>query len=412
MAFNHSAQPVYLDYAATTPCDDFVLSEMFDAYRNCFGNPNSLHKYGEYAATLLSVARSNICSILNANNYEIIFTSGATESINIALSRTMQKMSSSGRNHIITFATEHKATIDAVKFLERFCNVEVSILGVDEDGIIDIAGVENVIKSSTAMISVCHVNNETGTLQDIRALSVLCKKYDVILHLDATQSFGKMAIDVDNDGIDMMSISAHKIYGPKGIGILYCRKKLQSNLRVPGGNLDIEYGIRLGTQPVPLCVGMGAAAKIAKSKMIDDYARITKLRNRFVSGVKGQLSEIYINGSESSNFPGIINMSFRGCEGEALMMEANNIAIASGSACTSNKLTISHVLDAMHVKHDIAQSSLRISIGRYTTEEEVDIAIESLVSATNKLRDISPVWDMIQDGIDLDEFFADSIGHH
>ena len=407
----YKEEQIYLDYAATTPCDDRVLLEMFDAFKNNFGNPNSLHKYGENAMTSLSIARSHVCNLLNVNNHEIMFTSGATESINIAISRSIQKLSKSGKNHLITFKTEHKATIDSAKSLER-SGMVVDILGVTNEGLINFDELEKKITSSTAMISVCYVNNETGVLQDAERLVALCRKYSVLLHLDATQALGKIPIDLSCLDVDMLSASGHKIYGPKGIGILFCRKKHQSLIRMPLGNLDVEYGIRSGTPPVPLCVGLGEATKIAKKEMSSDLARITDLRNKFISGITSQIPEIYINGCQESNYPGIINMSFRGCEGEALMMEANKIAIASGSACTSNKLTISHVLDAMGVKHDIAQSSLRISIGKYTNEQDIDIAIDNLVNATKKLRSISPVWDMIQEGVDLDEFFKDSIDHH
>ena len=413
MSGNNYGDIIYLDYAATTPCDEFVLDEMFSAYKHCFGNPNSLHRYGEDAATVLSLARSRVCELIKSNNYEIIFTSGATESINIAVMRTMQKMAKSGKDHFITFKTEHKATLDAVKQLNAI-GINTSVLGVGGDGIIDMSALESAITTSTAMISVCYVNNETGVMQDAERLVEICRKHNVLLHLDATQAFGKIPIDVSKLDVDMLSASGHKIYGPKGIGILYCRKKNQTYVRMPSGNLDIEYGIRSGTPPVPLCCGIGCAAYIAQKRMDDDIARIRILRDKFIHGIKSQLTEIYINGSDTQNYPGIINMSFRGCEGEALMMEANKVAVASGSACTSNKLTISHVLDAMGVKHDIAQSSLRISIGRYTTEEDIDTAVENLVAATNKLRSISSVWDMIEDGIDIDEFFAGSVwnDHH
>ena len=407
---NFKQDLIYLDYAATTPCDERVLKEMSEANANLFGNPNSLHRYGEDAMSALSIARSRICKLLKSNNYEIIFTSGATESNKIAINRTLKKLAKNKKNHFITFKSEHKSVLEAANTAKND-DIEVSLLEVEKDGIINLENLANHIKSTTGLVSVCYINNETGVMQDIKKIAELCHKHEILLHIDATQAFGKIDIDVNDLDVDMLSASGHKIYGPKGIGILYCKKKCQTYIRMPFSNLDIEYGIRSGTTPVPICFGFGIAAQIAQQEMHENYQKIKRLREKFIIGIQNQLSEIYINGSQTQNYPGIINMSFRGCEGEALMMEADKIAIASGSACTSNRLTISHVLDSMGISHDIAQSSLRISIGKYTTDDDINIAVENLVSATKKLRNISPIWDMIQAGIDIDTFFTDKIYH-
>jgi cysteine desulfurase len=271
--------------------------------------------------------------------------------------------------------------------------------------LIDLDALGELIDETTALVTVCLVNNETGVIQDVKAISEICEAKGALLHLDATQAFGKVPIDVSTLGADFFSASGHKIYGPKGIGILFFKRRHSGLLAVSGANNEVEFGVRSGTVPVHLCVGLGKAAEMAGQEMQTTSERISRLRNKLEHRLKEELDEVYVNGSKESNYPGILNMSFRGAEGEALMMEAKRIAISSGSACTSNKLTISHVLDAMGISPDIAQSSLRISIGKYTTEEDIDIAAEDLIHATTKLRKISPVWDMIQEGVDLDSAF-------
>lgn len=395
---------IYLDYAATTPCDAIVVQEMLPYFAEIFGNPNSLHKFGMDAKDALDVARNRIATAINSEFAEVIFTSGATEAINIAIIRSMNSMLKSGKNRFLTLPTEHKATLTVANYLQKN-GFEVEFLDVNRDGILEVETLEGALNERVGMLSICHINNETGTMQDIRKIIEMCHKNGVLVHIDATQSLGKTKIDVRGLDIDFLSASGHKVYAPKGIGILFCKKTNMKYLRVPKANPEVEFGIRAGTVPVALCVGMGKAIEIASKGIDKNWKYVETLREIFINGIKSQLDEIYINGSEKSNYPGIINMSFRGCEGEALMMEAKRIAVSSGSACTSNVLSISHVLDAMKVPADIAQSSLRITIGRETTEDDIAVAVEDLVNATKKLRNMSPVWDMIKAGIDIDSVF-------
>ncbi len=395
---------IYLDYAATTPCDAIVLQEMLPYFSEIFGNPNSLHKFGMDAKDALDIARTRVAEAINSDFEEVIFTSGATESTNIAITRTMKSLQKTGKNRFLTLSTEHKATLTVANYLKSN-GFDVEFLQVNREGILEAETLENALNEQVRMLSICHINNETGTMQDIRNIINMCHKHNVLVHVDATQSLGKTKIDIKDLDIDFLSASGHKVYAPKGIGILFCKKENLKYLRVPRANPEVEFGIRAGTVPVCLCVGMGKAIEIASKDIDKNWQHAVKLRKIFIYGIKSQLDEIYINGSEKSNYPGIINMSFRGCEGEALMMEAKHIAVSSGSACTSNVLSISHVLDAMNVPADIAQSSLRITIGKETTEGDVAIAIEDLVNATKKLRNMSPVWDMIKAGIDIDSVF-------
>lgn len=395
---------IYLDYAATTPCDTVVLQEMFPYFTEIFGNPNSLHKFGMDAKDALDIARNRIAEAINSDFEEIIFTSGATESTNIAVIRAMNSLAKSGRNRFLTLPTEHKATLTAANYLKAN-GFEVEFLKVSYEGILELDILKNALNERVGVLSICHINNETGTMQDIQKIIEICHKCNILVHVDATQSLGKIKIDVKELDIDFLSASGHKVYAPKGIGILFCKKANIKHLRVPKANPDVEFGIRAGTVPVALCVGMGKAVEIANEGIDKNWQHAVKLREIFINEVKSQLDEIYVNGSEKSNYPGIINMSFRGCEGEALMMEAKRIAVSSGSACTSNILSISHVLDAMKVPADIAQSSLRVTIGRETIEEDINIAVEDLVNATKKLRNMSPVWDMIKAGVDIDSVF-------
>lgn len=395
---------VYLDYAATTPCDPLVSQAMVPYYSEIFGNPNSLHSFGLVAREAVEKARRRVSQAINSDFDEVVFTSGATESIRIALVRTATVLKKLGRTRFLTLPTEHKATLTIADYLKSN-GFSVDYLSVDGDGVLDLEFFDRSLDDQAGVVSICHANNETGTLQDIKKITEICHKHGVLVHVDATQSLGKIKIDVRDLGIDFMSASGHKLYGPKGIGILFFKKSNRGYLRVPRANPDVEFGIRAGTIPVPLCVGMGKAVELASSEIDKNWRHAVALRKMFIDGVKSQLDEIYINGSETSNYPGIINMSFRGCEGEALMMEASRIAVSSGSACTSNVLSISHVLDAMKVPADIAQSSLRITIGKDTSEDDINIAIDDLVSATKKLRNMSPVWDMIKAGIDVDQVF-------
>lgn len=395
---------IYLDYAATTPCDERVVAEMLPYFTNVFGNPNSQHVFGNAAKDALDAARLKVSRLINSDFDEVIFTSGATESTRIALTRTAKSLSKIGKKRFLTLPTEHKATLtvgDALK-ADGFI---VELLDVENDGMLNLQKLEASLSDDVGLISVCFVNNETGVIQNIEKIVEICHNHGCLVHVDATQALGKIEIDVKALDTDFMSASGHKIYAPKGIGLLFCKKSCVKHLRVPKANPEVEFGIRAGTVPVPLCVGFGKAAGIASAEMHANFERISRLRDIFVKGITSQLEEIYVNGAEASCYPGIINMSFRGCEGEALMMEAPRIAVSSGSACTSNSLSISHVLEAMHVPADIAQSSLRITIGQYTTEADIAIAIEELVAATKKLRQMSPVWDMVKSGIDIDSVF-------
>lgn len=386
---------IYLDYSATTPCDSKVVEKMCPYFYEKFGNPNSLHKYGEEALEGLNNARSQVSELINASFDEIVFTSGATESNKIAL------MKGSNKKTVVTTKTEHKSIFNICQNLEK-----VIFLDVRKDGLIELKKLEEALRENIGLVSICMVNNETGALQDIKRICEICHASDILVHTDATQAFGKINIDVKDLEVDFLSASGHKIYGPKGIGILYFKKKHHRLLRGLDANNDVEFGIRAGTVPVALCVGMGEASEIANNRIGRDLKRIKKLRELLINGVKNELDEVYINGSNNSFYPGIVNISLRGCEGEALMMESSRICVASGSACTSNKLSISHVLDAMGIIPDIAQSSIRISIGRHTTEEDIKIAIKELVRATIKLRAMSPVWEMIKAGIDIDSVFS------
>lgn len=398
---------IYLDYAGTTPCDSRVLEEMLPYFSDNFGNPNSIHKFGMDAKDGLDIARTRIKNVINAEFDEVIFTCGSTESIRIVLTRAPRSFLRSGKNRFLTLPTEHKATLTMADYLKSN-GFEVEFLPVQNDGLLDLNVLENSLDEKVGIFSICLTNNETGTTQNIKEIIDICHKRGVLVHADATQSFGKMNIDVKDLDIDFMSASGHKIYGPKGIGLLFCKKSNMKHLRLPKANYEVEFGIRDGTVPVALCVGFGKAAEIAHFEMEKNLKHISELRQILINGITSQLDEIYINGSVKSNYPGIVNMSFRGCEGEALMMEANRIAVSSGSACTSNILSISHVLDAMGVPADVAQSSLRITIGKSTTKSDIEIAIEDLVNATKKLRKMSPVWDMIKEGVDIENVFKRS----
>ncbi|MDR3224339.1 MAG: cysteine desulfurase [Holosporales bacterium] len=400
-----SKNVIYLDYAATTPCDTRVLAEMIPYFCDVFGNPNSLHSYGIDALDGVDKARIRIKGLLHSKFEETVFTSGATESNKIAIVRTMQALAKSGKNHFITLKTEHKSVIDCVDYLKRN-GIETTLLDVQHDGLLDLDHLADSIKDNTGLVSFCFVNNETGTIQDAKKIVEICRDKGTLVHTDATQAFGKIPIDVSDLDVDFLSASGHKIYGPKGVGIFYFKHSNRKFISIPGANHEVEFGIRSGTVPVALCVGMGIAAEIANAEMAENLKHVRKLRKQFIDGIHASLDETYINGSETSNYPGIINMSFRGCEGEALMMEASGIAVSSGSACTSNKLTISHVLAAMQIPADIAQSSLRITIGKSTTEQDIDVAINELIVASKKLRAISPVWDIIISGSNVDSIFS------
>ena len=393
--------PIYLDYSATTPVDPRVATAMVECLTNegNFGNPASRsHGFGWKAEHAVEQARANVADLINADPKEIIWTSGATESDNLAIKGAAHFYSKNGK-HIITLKTEHKAVLDTCRQLERE-GFEVSYLEPESNGLLDIEKLKAAIREDTVLISIMHVNNEIGVIQDIKAIGELAREKKIIFHVDAAQSAGKVEIDVKDMKIDLMSFSAHKIYGPKGIGALYvCRKpRVRIEAQMHGGGH--ERGMRSGTLPTHQIVGMGEAFRIAKQEMASDNERIRMLRDRLLDGLK-DIEEVYINGDLDHRVPHNLNMSFNFVEGESLIMALKDIAVSSGSACTSASLEPSYVLRALGRDDELAHSSLRFSIGRFTTEDEVDYAVKIIRKAVTKLRDLSPLWDMYKEGVDL-----------
>ena len=393
---------VYLDYSASTPVDPRVAEKMckYLTMDGIFGNPASRsHKFGWNADKAVEEARANIAALVNANPKEIIWTSGATESDNLAIKGAAHFNQRRGK-HIITMKTEHKAVLDSCRQLERE-GFEVTYLDPESDGLLDLAKFRDAIREDTILASIMHVNNEIGVVQDIAAIGEICRENKIIFHVDAAQSAGKIDIDLAELKVDLMSFSAHKIYGPKGIGALYVRRKPRVRIEAQMHGGGHERGMRSGTLATHQCVGMGEAFRIAKEEMAEENARLLKLRQRFIDGFS-DMEEVYINGSLEHRVPGNLNISFNFVEGESLMMSMKNLAVSSGSACTSASLEPSYVLRALGRNDELAHSSLRLSMGRFTTEEEVDLAIKQIRQAVEKLRELSPLWDMYKDGIDLD----------
>lgn len=382
--------PIYLDYAATTPADPRVATKMmqFLTLDGTFGNPASRsHRFGWQAEEAVDVARNQIAELVNADPREIVFTSGATEADNLAIKGAAQFHQARGK-HVITSQTEHKAVLDSCQQLERE-GFDVTYLQPGSDGIVTPAMLEAALRDDTVLVSLMHVNNETGVVQDIAAFGALCRARDILFHVDATQSVGKLPIDVSELPVDLMSFSAHKIYGPKGIGALWVRRKpkLQIDAQMHGGGH--EHGMRSGTLPVHQIVGMGEAYRIAREEMSSEMARLAALRQRLWQGIS-QLKDVNINGSLEQGAPNILNLSFAQVDGESLIMALKDLALSSGSACTSASLEPSYVLRAMGVEQELAHSSLRFSLGRFTTEEEIDYAIELVNKAVSRLRALSP----------------------
>lgn len=396
--------PIYLDYAATCPVDERVAKKMMDymTKEGIFGNPASRsHKFGWEAEEAVDVARNQIAELINADSREIVFTSGATEADNLAIKGAAHFYQTKGK-HIITCKTEHKAVLDTCRQLERE-GFEVTYLEPEEDGLIDLAKFEAAIRPDTILVSIMHVNNEIGVIQPIAEIGKICRAKKIIFHVDATQSVGKIPVDVQALNVDLMSFSSHKLYGPKGIGGLYvCRKpRVRLEAIIHGGGH--ERGMRSGTLPVHQIVGMGEAYRIAKEEMATEMARIRVLRDRLYNGFK-DMEEVYVNGSmeEGKRVDSNLNISFNFVEGESMMMSLKDIAVSSGSACTSASLEPSYVLRAIGRDDELAHSSLRFSLGRWTTEEEIDHTIEIVKKAVVKLRELSPLWEMFKDGVDLD----------
>lgn len=393
--------PIYMDYAATTPVDPRVAEKMMQYLTpdGVFGNPASRsHKFGWQAEEAVDIARNQIADLIGADSREIVFTSGATEADNLAIKGAAHFNQAKGK-HIITCKTEHKAVLDTCRQLERE-GYEVTYLAPESDGILDLDKLAAAMRSDTTVVSIMHVNNETGVIQDIEKIGEMCRERGIVFHVDATQSVGKLPIDLSKLKVDLMSFSGHKIYGPKGIGGLYVRRKPRVRIEAQMHGGGHERGMRSGTLPVHQIVGMGEAYRIAKEEMATEMPRLLALKNRLWNGLK-DIEEVYLNGSLEHSVPNILNVSFAYIEGESLMMALKDLAVSSGSACTSASLEPSYVLRALGLNDELAHSSIRFSLGRFSTEEEVDYVIKLIKDSIGKLRDLSPLWEMFKDGVDL-----------
>ena len=393
----------YFDYASTTPVDERVIEKMKDclSFEGVFGNSGSRsHVYGWKAEELVEQARVNVSELLNCDPREIIWTSGATESDNLAIKGAANFYQSKGK-HVITSKIEHKAVLDVCRQLEKE-NFEVTYLDPDENGVIPPDAVKKAIKEDTVLVSLMHINNEIGVINDIEEIGNITRENNVIFHVDAAQSAGKIPIDLSSLNVDLMSFSAHKIYGPKGIGALYIRRRPRIRLQPLFHGGGQERGIRAGTLPTHQIVGMGEAFRIANEQMEIDHQRLLNFRSTLWNGLK-DMEEIYVNGAIKNSFPGIFNLSFNFVEGESLIMALKNIAVSSGSACTSASLEPSYVLRALGRPDELAHSSIRFSFGRFTTKDEVDSTVDLVKNSVAQLREISPLWEMYQDGVDLDK---------
>jgi len=393
--------PIYLDYSATCPVDPRVAEKMMQCLTldGNFGNPASRsHRFGWQAEEAIDEARNNIADLIGADPREIVFTSGATESNNLAIKGAAHFYVKQGK-HIITSKTEHKAVLDTCRHLESE-GYEVTYLEPQSNGLFTLQQIEAAMRPDTILVSIMHVNNEIGVIQDLAAIGELCRARKILFHVDAAQSAGKIDIDVDAMKIDLLSLSAHKAYGPKGIGALYVRRKPRVRLEAQMHGGGHERGMRSGTLPTHQIVGMGEAFRIAKLEMADEAVRIKALRDRLYNGLK-DIEQVFVNGSMEHRVAGNLNISFAYVEGESLMMALKDLAVSSGSACTSASLEPSYVLRALGLNDELAHSSIRFSIGRFTTEEEIDYAIGLIRNSIGKLRDLSPLWDMFKEGIDL-----------
>ena len=393
--------PIYLDHNATTPCDPRVVEAMIPYFTNNFGNAASRnHPFGWQAEEAVDIAREQVAKLIGADPKEIIFTSGATEGDNLAIKGVFEMYASKG-NHVITCNIEHKAVLDTCKHIEKEGG-EVTYLKSTPDGLIDLAELEAAIKPTTILIAIMYANNEIGTVMPMKEISAIAKKHGVLVFSDATQAVGKIPVDVNKDGIDLLAMTAHKMYGPKGVGALYVRRKnprVKVTAQMDGGGH--ERGMRSGTLNVPGIVGFGKACELAMNEMDADAKRLSKLRDKLETELM-KLEEAYINGSTKYRLPHVTNISFKHVEGEGLLMGFNkDIALSSGSACTSASLEPSYVLKALGLGDDLAHSSLRFGLGRFTTEDQIDYTIEAVSKTVNKLREMSPLWEMYKEGIDL-----------
>ncbi|KAJ1905000.1 cysteine desulfurase [Coemansia sp. IMI 209127] len=395
-----NTMPIYLDAQATTPLDPRVLDAMMPYMTESYGNPHSrTHKYGWESERAVDTAREQVAGLIGAHPKEIIFTSGATEANNTAI-KGVARFYKGKKNHIITTQTEHKCVLDSCRVLQEE-GFEVTYLPVSKGGLINMDELKEAIRPTTALVSIMTVNNEIGVIQNVKAIGKLCRERRVFFHTDAAQAAGKIPMDVGEMNIDLMSISGHKLYGPKGVGALYVRRRPRVRLEpiITGGGQ--ERGIRSGTVPSPLVIGMGAAAALASREMEYDHAHISRLADLLISGIQARVSHVIRNGDADHMYQGCVNLSFSFIEGESLLMALKNVALSSGSACTSASLEPSYVLRALGAEDDMAHSSIRFGLGRFTTESEVDYVVRNVEAHVNRLREMSPLWEMFQDGIDL-----------
>eukprot|EP00184_Porphyridium_aerugineum_P008196 CAMPEP_0184693034 /NCGR_PEP_ID=MMETSP0313-20130426/1337_1 /TAXON_ID=2792 /ORGANISM="Porphyridium aerugineum, Strain SAG 1380-2" /LENGTH=498 /DNA_ID=CAMNT_0027150989 /DNA_START=165 /DNA_END=1661 /DNA_ORIENTATION=+ len=393
-------RPIYLDMQATTPLDPRVLDAMMPHMLSHFGNPHSrTHAYGWDSEAAVEKAREKVAALINADPKEIVFTSGATESNNMAI-KGVAKFYQAKKRHVITSQTEHKCVLDSCRYLQSN-GFDVTYLPVKKDGLIDLDELKAAIRDDTALVSLMTVNNEIGVVQPIQEVAEICHAKGVFLHTDAAQAVGKIPMDVKKLGVDLMSISGHKIYGPKGVGAIYVRRRPRVRLEpiIHGGGQ--ERGLRSGTLPAPLVVGLGAAAQVAMEEMDNDYRHVKKLSEQLYKGISDSIQHIQLNGSQEHRYPGNMNISFAYVEGESLLMALKNVAVSSGSACTSASLEPSYVLRALGVDEDMAHTSIRFGLGRFSTEEEVDFAVKLAIKHVQRLREMSPLWEMVQEGIDI-----------
>jgi cysteine desulfurase len=391
--------PIYMDYGATNPVDQRVVDAMIPWLREHFGNPASRsHAWGWEAEAIVESSREQVAALIGADSREIVWTSGATESNNLAIKGAAHFYKTRGK-HLITVKTEHKAVLDTMRELERQ-GFEVTYLDVQEDGLLDLNRLKDAMRADTILVSVMFVNNEIGVIQDIPTIGALCRERGIVFHVDAAQATGKVAIDMATLPVDLMSLASHKTYGPKGIGALYVRRKPRVRIEAQMHGGGHERGMRSGTLPTHQIVGMAEAFRIAREEMNTELPRIRALQQRLISGLQG-MEQVFLNGHPTQRVPHNVNMSFNYVEGESLIMGIKGIAVSSGSACTSASLEPSYVLRALGRSDELAHSSLRMTIGRFTTEDEIDYVVTTLKDRVSKLRELSPLWDMYKDGVDL-----------
>lgn len=392
--------PIYMDYQATTPMDPRVLNKMLPFFGTMFGNPHSRsHAYGWEAEEAVEQAREEVAALIHANPKEIVFTSGATESNNLAI-KGVAHFYRDQKNHIITTVTEHKCVLDTCRHLEQE-GFKVTYLPVQKNGLVDLKELKAAITDKTLLVSIMAVNNEIGVIQPLAEIGKICRESGVFFHTDAAQAFGKIPLDMEAMNIDLMSISGHKIYGPKGIGALYVRRRPRVRLDplINGGGQ--ERGMRSGTLSPALCVGLGEAARIARAEMGSDLEHVRRLGDKFLKAVLDGVPHVFLNGDREQRYPGNMNISFAYIEGESMIMAIKELAVSSGSACTSASLEPSYVLRALGLNEELAHTSIRFGIGRFTTEAEIDRAIEIVSGSIERLREMSPLWEMVQEGVDL-----------